>query len=259
MLTDSPFTGIAFPDGIAFALLGPENAAPPPLPEEQRLLSPKALPERAAEFARGRAAARRALETLGLPDAAWQAILREGPRAPRWPPGVIGAIAHSAGWAAAAVARRGRLRGLGLDLERVRPVRARLAAKIARPEERLAWEALSEPHRALAFALLFSAKESIYKALHPVTGIFLGYQDANVEFPTLLSPNLRRPAGPSVAFPLHHGAGKNGGEADLGGYDFPIEFTWTLHEPCGSDFPVGFRGGGRGWAGGGLVLTAAWV
>jgi 4'-phosphopantetheinyl transferase EntD len=244
MPSDAPFADVRFPEGIAFAILAPDEPAGEPLPEERALLSPRALPERVAEFARGRAAARRALAALGVSGAEQLAILRAGPRAPRWPEGIVGAIAHSAGWAAAACARSGQRRGLGIDLERVRPVPAALLRRILRPEER-DWEALPEAEHVAAFARAFSAKESIYKALHPATGIFLGYHDASVEW------GLTPPA------PLSRGRAERNVEEIPTGDGMP--FAWTLHKGCGTEFPEGFRGEGRAWAGAGLVLTAVWV
>lgn len=233
MSRPSPFPRIRLPQGIAFALCGPADAVQP-LPEERALLSPQALPERIAEFARGRAAARRALQKIGVADAERIPILREGARAPRWPAGIVGAIAHSAGWAAAACAQREAFRGVGIDLERVRPVKQSLAARIARPDELAAWLALPAARQPLAFTRMFSAKESIYKALFPATGVFLGYQDASVSWTSPAAPD----------------APEDEGERG---------FAWTLHKDSGADYPAGYHGNGRAWLGGGMVLTALWI
>lgn len=230
----TPFPPVALPAGIAFAFVGPDQPAEP-LPEERALLSARVLPERVAEFARGRSAARLALTGLGVPGAECMPILRVGPRAPRWPDGIVGTIAHSGGWAAAACARRGTYRGVGIDLERVRPMKNTLAARIMRPDELAAWQSLPAEAQPLAFAATFSAKESIYKALFPATGIFLGYQDASIDW----RPHPHNP-------PLPEERGE-------------VELRWTLWRDSGVEFPVGFRGEGRAWTGDGMVLTAVWV
>lgn len=233
MPPQSPFSRIVLPAAISFVLLGPSDETGL-LAEERALLSPQALPERVAEFARGRVAARRALAALGIPGAERIAILRHGLRAPLWPEGIVGTISHSGEWAAAACARRADYRGVGVDLERVRPLRNGLARRVARPDELPVWETLPIALQPLVFSLMFSAKESIYKALFPATGVFLSYQDASIEWPCLPGPP-------------HRADGWKAG------------FTWTLHRESGAEFPLGYRGVGRAWAGAGFVLTAVWT
>ena len=64
----------------------------------------KAVPKRRAEYAAVRHCARTALGRLGVPPVP---ILSGPDRAPRWPPGIIGALTHCEGYRAAAVARPG--------------------------------------------------------------------------------------------------------------------------------------------------------
>lgn len=222
-----------FPSGVAWALLKPEDPAGEPLPAERALLTAQALPERVAEFARGRQAARAALTALGVPDAAAFPVLREGVRGPRWPERVVGSISHSGAWAAAAAAWRRDYFGIGLDLERIRIARPQLVSRICLPEERDWLNGLPESQRSFGFALIFSAKESIYKALHPGTGVFLGYADA------LVKPQSR-------AFSTEGTPGDGA-------------FTWSLLRSSGGDFPAGFEGKGRWQNPGEIVATAVWV
>ncbi|MBI4081396.1 MAG: 4'-phosphopantetheinyl transferase superfamily protein [Candidatus Lambdaproteobacteria bacterium] len=203
----------------------------PVLPAERALLGAAPSPERAHQFALGRACAREALARLGVAHATTLPLLRGLGRAPRWPEAVVGSLSHTREMAAAAVAWAADYHGLGLDLESERVPSARLVERILRPEERAERAALPPEAWDLRFALVFSAKESVYKALNPATGMFLGFQDARIEFP----------AGEGASSP---GAGT---------------FAWRLERACGPHFPPGTVGPGRWRAEGRQVLTAVWV
>ncbi len=235
-----------FPPDIAFALLPPGGAEPPLLPEERSLLSARALPERRGEFARGRACAREAMARLGFVDAPRQPILRAGARAPRWPEGLVGAISHSHGWAAAAVSWRRLYTGVGLDVERPHAAKPSLVDRIGLPEEAGWLDSVPPAGRPRAFALLFSAKESIYKALNPASGVFLGYHDARVAFPqdvadaTAKAPESAQPV--ESALPIASG-----------------RFQWHLLRDSGPAFPSGYRGDGGYVLFAERVITGVWV
>jgi 4'-phosphopantetheinyl transferase EntD len=141
-------------------------------------LPAKAVPKRRAEFLAGRFAAGRALAALGhagLPG-------RNEDGSPRWPAQVAGSITHGAGRAFCAVARTEHVRSLGIDVERVMgpETKAELRARICGDEEwALLTQSLSLPdHQLLTFA--FSAKESLYKCLHPLMGRFMDFAAARV-------------------------------------------------------------------------------
>jgi enterobactin synthetase component D len=139
----------------------------------------RAVPKRRLEFLAGRLCARRALRQAGYADEATIAIGEQ--RAPVWPPGFVGSIAHGNGTAWAVVAAHERYRGLGIDLEEiVAPASARsLSTNVLRPEERERMQpaGLSEEQ---FVSLVFSAKESLFKCLHPITLARFGFQDAEV-------------------------------------------------------------------------------
>jgi 4'-phosphopantetheinyl transferase EntD len=145
------------------------------LPEERQLVA-TAVEKRWREFAAGRNCARRALTGLGWPDFP---VLSGANREPLWPPGVLGSITHCQGYCAAAAARVGGIRGLGIDAE----VNARLPDGVVdlvfTPRER---RSLAEAPGLSLPALVFSAKESVYKAWFPIAGCWLGYQDAEIDF-----------------------------------------------------------------------------
>lgn len=93
-------------------------------------------------------------------------------------------MTHCHGFRAAAVARSGDVLGIGLDVEPNAPMRhVGMLQRISLPEERLHLaELLSETPEIHWERLLFSAKESIYKAWYPLTGETLGFTDARVTF-----------------------------------------------------------------------------
>lgn len=146
-------------------------------PEEEAMVG-RAVEKRRREFATARACAREALAQLGVPP---QAIL-SGPRGePRWPDGIVGSITHCDGYRACAVARAADLVTIGVDAEPGQPLPDGVLADIALPEER---EQLRELAREAPEAhwdrLLFSAKESVYKAWFPLAKRWLGFEDARV-------------------------------------------------------------------------------
>jgi 4'-phosphopantetheinyl transferase EntD len=149
-------------------------------PEEERCVE-RASSKRRREFAAGRACARAALARLGLPDVT---LGRHEDRTPRWPPGIVGSIAHCTGFCAAAVARREAIAGLGLDVERSGRVTEALLPRVCTPAEREAIAQLSRSEGEGATdwrTIVFSAKESTYKCYHPLTGAGLGFHDVEIE------------------------------------------------------------------------------
>ena len=103
------------PHPFGFALQSSKNLPPHALyPEEKKLLSPKAVKSRKLHFTMGRVAAHKALQNLG---AKVCPVLRCSQRAPLWPEGVVGSIAHSGDWALALVSYDRFSKGLGIDIE----------------------------------------------------------------------------------------------------------------------------------------------
>src|SRR6202011_411228 len=124
----------------------------------------------------GRACARTALARLGGPEAA---IPRDRDGAPGRPRGFVGSITHCAGYRASAVARLTDLRAIGVDAEPHAALPAGLLSVIATPDERSALGALSARRAGTCWdRLLFSAKESVFKAWFPLAGRWLGFGDA---------------------------------------------------------------------------------
>lgn len=133
-------------------------------PQEEATLT-RARAARREDFTAGRVAARAALAQLGLPPGP----LPRDPRGPvLWPDGVAGSITHGAGFALAAAAPARLLAGLGIDIEAAGA--ALPLDDIAGPEE-IAALGDHDP------VILFSAKESAYKAQFALIGRMFGFRD----------------------------------------------------------------------------------
>jgi 4'-phosphopantetheinyl transferase EntD len=148
-----------------------------PFPGEEDLIA-NAVEARRREFITARRCARAALRTFGHPDAP----IRPGPkREPQWPAGMIGSITHCAGYRAAAVARTADVQLLGIDAEPNAPLPQGVAESITVPGEPDMLDRLAGTHPDTHWGrLLFSAKESVYKAWFPLTGRWLGFEEARL-------------------------------------------------------------------------------
>jgi enterobactin synthetase component D / holo-[acyl-carrier protein] synthase len=143
--------------------------------EEEQALG-RAVDKRRREFTTGRACARAALAKLGL---VAQAIGSGERGEPRWPAGVVGSITHCDGYRACAAARCTEIVTVGIDAEPHAPLPDGLLGDIARAEEIPALERLRRESPAVHWdRLLFSAKESVYKAWFPLARRWLGFEDA---------------------------------------------------------------------------------
>ena len=125
---------------------------------------------RAAQYSSGRRVAHAALRDLGLADA----VVAKRGRVPVWPADTVGSIAHSHSLALALVGRRAHFAGVGIDAELHGRVRERLARRVLTGAE---YQRLTQGDTA---TLLFSAKESVYKAVNPLVGEYLGFQDVEI-------------------------------------------------------------------------------
>ncbi|MET9735772.1 4'-phosphopantetheinyl transferase superfamily protein [Streptomyces sp. NPDC006458] len=159
-------------------------------PEEQAVVA-RAVDKRRREFAAVRACARRAMEKLGVPPAP---VLPGERGAPQWPRGLIGSMTHCHGYRAAALARAADLASLGIDAEPHAPLPLGTLPCVALPAERERLTPLAAHRPEVHWdRLLYSAKESVYKAWFPLTGRWLDFDEADIEIS----------AGPGTAW---HGA-----------------------------------------------------
>ena len=153
-------------------------------PGEQELLPAEAAavatadPVRRSEFAAGRAVAHAALARLPAPTGP---VLPGRAGEPRWPDGVVGSITHCAGYRASAVALARDVAAIGIDAEPCMALADGLLMAVAGDAER-AWLAeLSTAGQGTPWdRVLFSAKESVYKAWYPHTGERPGPADLTV-------------------------------------------------------------------------------
>lgn len=146
-------------------------------PEEEAALG-RAVEKRRREFVTARACAREALARLGLPERA----VGSGARGePIWPAGIVGSITHCSGYRACALAAASELLTIGVDAEVAAPLPSGLIDDIALPEERRWIERADAERPGVSWdRLLFSIKESIYKAWFPLARSWLGFEDASV-------------------------------------------------------------------------------
>jgi 4'-phosphopantetheinyl transferase EntD len=146
------------PPQVSVAEAREDDAAAPLFPEEEEIVA-RAVERRRREFATGRSCARRALAGLGVEE-------------PKWPAGIVGSITHCEGYRAAAAARGSDLIALGIDAEPHAPLPPGLLGDVAAPAEAAALAELSRGRPEAHWdRLLFSAKESAFKAWYPLAGL----------------------------------------------------------------------------------------
>lgn len=157
----------------------PYDLVPPPT---ERAVAERLAPGRRREFLSGRDCARQALDRAGFPDSG----VGVGPqREPVWPNGAVGSITHCTGYRAAAVTTTTRLRSLGIDAEPHVPIARDTASLVLTDHEqddvsRLTRESPLEGSRMHWETIVYSAKESAYKAWFPLTRKWLDFADVRV-------------------------------------------------------------------------------
>ncbi len=147
-------------------------------PEEAAVVA-GAVGSRRREFAAVRRCARSALAGLGV---ARVPLLRDDRGAPCWPAGVVGSMTHCAGYAAAAVAWSATVRAVGIDAEPHDPLPDGVLDVVAGSDEAEAVARLRALRPEVCWdRVLFSAKESVYKAWYPLTGGWLDFEQVHVD------------------------------------------------------------------------------
>ena len=177
--------------GIALAraakkLLGPSvcvGCALPALGDAANLLPAELactagmVPQRRKEFAAGRAAVRMATMADGSEPFA---VLMGADRAPVWPTGIIGSIAHSSDICLAAISRSKRYAAIGIDIEPNVPLGPDIAAEVVHEGDGLGLEGGAAPLAEHDHVKVFSAKEAAYKCQFPLTGSVLGFDALSI-------------------------------------------------------------------------------
>lgn len=147
-----------------------------PLPDEEPLIA-RSVSGRRNEFVTVRHCARVALSRLGVEPVP---ILKGEKGEPRWPDGVVGSLTHTRGYRGAAVGRSPAIRSVGIDAEPHDVLPDGVLQAISLPAER---EEIARLPAGLHWdRILFCAKEATYKAWFPLTGRWLGFEDAHITF-----------------------------------------------------------------------------
>lgn len=136
-----------------------------------------AVPKRKAEFVAGRLCAEFSLLAEGAQS---QFVGRSPDGSPMWPLAIVGAISHTDTTAYAAVARQSGGYSIGLDSELLKyaSMIEEMADVFCTGGEKLRWlSARSGPGTPL---MIFSAKESLFKAVHPCVKRFVEFGEAQV-------------------------------------------------------------------------------
>ena len=138
-----------------------------------------AHPKRQTLWLAGRWCAQQALRQAGYAEPPLPGTGRGGE--PLWPEGWRGSISHSDTHISALIGPASDYRGLGIDHERCMNAATaqRVAARLASPAELARCPAdWSLPDW---LTLIFSAKESLFKAIYPTLGRFFGFQAAEFQ------------------------------------------------------------------------------
>jgi 4'-phosphopantetheinyl transferase EntD len=137
-----------------------------------------AAPRRRREFTAVRACARLALARAGFQPVP---VLSGASGAPVWPPGVVGSMTHCDGYRACAIGLAEMFAAIGIDAEPHEALPAGVLPMVAVESERPALALLAARDPGICWdRILFSAKESVFKAWFPATGRWLGFSGAEV-------------------------------------------------------------------------------
>ena len=163
-------------EGATTETVDPNDVSDPVYDEEEFFLS-RAQPRRKREFRAGRTCARKALARLGVFD--FPLLAGRGGE-PIWPVGVVGSISHCRDYCIAVAARARHVSGIGVDVENVGEVPECIDEQICTRDEATWIKALPVGERQRGLAVLFSAKECVYKCQYTTSRRQLDFQDVRV-------------------------------------------------------------------------------
>ena len=133
---------------------------------------------RQRDFIAGRRLARAISTTLELPP---HPLRRGEDRSPVWPDDRTGSLSHGKTLCAAAIGKRDEIRSVGIDIESVGRVEAKLWPTLFTEREVAYFASLELDQVAEETTLFFSAKETFYKCQYPVTHSWVGFQDVEIQ------------------------------------------------------------------------------
>ena len=137
-----------------------------------------AVTQRKAEYTAGRIAAGRQLASCGIS----AEIPMNRDRSPAWPPGFTGSITHDKNiTCAVASLKKESFYNLGIDLciSATGEDMKNIAGLISTPEERKSFISCSLSEED-ALRIIFSAKESLYKAVYPEVKRFIDFKEVTI-------------------------------------------------------------------------------
>lgn len=120
-----------------------------------------------------------AIDLLDAQGATVEAIGKGPVGEPIWPDGFVGSLAHTECYAAAVIARQGDVAALGIDIEPAIPLPEDILDRVLTAGEREWANAVAETIPA-ATRLLLCAKHCVHKALHPLRGVWLDFNEVGV-------------------------------------------------------------------------------
>lgn len=166
-----------FAQDIAIALVDPRVQLGGLLIPERSGIA-RMVPKRQREFTAGRVAAQRAMAALGQPA---QPVLPGPDRAPIWPEGLVGSLSHCDSLCICAMAHRRDVLSLGVDVEEDTALEAEMIDTILTAPERRWLNHQRAGDMGRLAKLIFSAKETAYKAQYPLTREVLDFESIAVQ------------------------------------------------------------------------------
>lgn len=139
----------------------------------------KAVNKRRAEYLAGRYLAQQALRHINIFD---QNVATNIDRSPIWPEGIIGSITHTNDYAYVALAPKTAISYVGIDCEKwlSKKVLKDIFNTVATEQEQSKLSVYNDAEQQNLLTLLFSAKESLFKALYPQVKCYFDFLDAEM-------------------------------------------------------------------------------
>jgi enterobactin synthetase component D len=166
---------------VAISIVSKENLDLSQLPASEIAQAKKlSHARRQQSFLLGRMAAHLALETL-TPKVKHSISISKS-KAPNWPKNITGSISHCEDLAVSVVTTKDNFLSLGVDIELISRFKHKALAKRICTSSEAAWALKAKKNWPLRLAMIFSAKEAVYKALNPLTNRYIGFKEAEIVF-----------------------------------------------------------------------------
>lgn len=135
----------------------------------------QAIVKRKAEYLAGRVCANSALEALNVSNQLVGCI----DKLPQWPDFVCGSISHSHDLATSVVAFKKDWQGIGIDIEKILTAERgqKLLSTVVNLREQ---DFVTQDNLSIFITSAFSIKESLFKALYPITQTQFYFKDAEI-------------------------------------------------------------------------------